>query len=145
MSSWWNRTTGSVRWVICIWADPTARSRQPAEFQRAMGVSWQNGRFYLGALLQLWQLENMLRLGELGNQVFDAVLVPRNAQTTGDVDIHELGIDTNGRVLFVNTKYSCLCTLDLTHSFKSLWKPPFISRLTPENRCHMDGLAMDKG
>jgi uncharacterized protein (TIGR03032 family) len=114
-------------------------------FQRAMGVSWQNGRLYLGGLFQLWRLENMLRPGELGNQVFDAVLVPRNAQTTGDVDIHELGVDAAGRVLFVNTKYSCLCTLDLTHSFKPIWKPPFISRLAPEDRCHMNGLAMDKG
>ena len=114
-------------------------------FQRAMGVSWQNGRLYLGSLFQLWRLENMLRPGELGNQAFDAVLVPRNAQTTGDIDIHELGVDTSGRVLFVNTKYSCLCTPDLVHSFRPVWKPPFISRLAPEDRCHMNGLAMDKG
>jgi uncharacterized protein (TIGR03032 family) len=114
-------------------------------FQRAMGVSWQNGRLYLGSLFQLWRLENMLRPGELGNQAFDAVLVPRNAQTTGDVDIHELGVDAAGRVLFVNTRYSCLCTPDPVHSFRPIWKPPFISRLAPEDRCHMNGLAMDKG
>jgi uncharacterized protein (TIGR03032 family) len=114
-------------------------------FQRAMGLSWRAGRLYLGSLFQLWRLENMLKPGEIGNQAFDAVLVPRNAQTTGDVDIHEVGIDGEGRVLFVNTKYSCLCTLDLTHSFKPVWKPPFISKLAPEDRCHLNGLAMDQG
>jgi len=114
-------------------------------FERAMGLCWQPGRLYVGSLFQLWRLENMLRPGELGNQAFDAVLVPRNAQTTGDIDIHEVGIDRGGRVIFVNTKYSCLCTLDLTHSFKPVWKPPFISRLAPEDRCHLNGLAMDQG
>ena len=114
-------------------------------FQRAMGLCWMPGRLYLGSLFQLWRLENMLRPGEIGNQAFDAVLVPRNAQTTGDVDIHEVGVDADGRVIFVNTKYSCLCTLDLTHSFKPIWKPAFISKLAPEDRCHLNGMAMDKG
>lgn len=114
-------------------------------FQRAMGVCWMPGRLYLGSLFQLWRLENMLRPGEIGNQAFDAVLVPRNAQTTGDIDIHEVGIDNDGRVVFVNTKYSCLCTLDLTHSFRPIWKPSFISKLAPEDRCHLNGLAMDQG
>lgn len=114
-------------------------------FTRAMGVCWTDGRLYLGSLFQVWRLENMLRPGEIGNQAFDAVLVPRNAQTTGDVDIHEIGIDADGRVVFVNTRYSCLCTLDLTHSFTPVWKPPFISRLAPEDRCHLNGLAMENG
>ncbi|VXC78328.1 TIGR03032 family protein [Sphingomonas sp. AX6] len=114
-------------------------------YARAMGVCVQAGRLYLGALHQVWRLENMLAPGQLGNGAFDAVYVPRNAQTTGDVDIHELGIDKDGRVIFVNTKYSCLATLDLTHSFKPIWKPPFISKLAAEDRCHLNGLAMEDG
>lgn len=114
-------------------------------FTRAMGVCWQPGRLYLGSLFQLWRLENMLRPGEIGNNAFDAVMVPRNAQTTGDVDIHEVGVDKAGRVIFVNTRYSCLCTLDLTHSFRPIWKPPFISKLAAEDRCHLNGMAMVDG
>lgn len=114
-------------------------------FSRAMGVCWRPGRLYLGSLCQLWRLENILRPGEVGNGAFDAVLVPRNGQTTGDVDIHEVGVDGDGRVIFVNTKYSCLATLDLTHSFKPVWKPHFISKLAPEDRCHLNGLAMQDG
>ncbi|MBC9035167.1 TIGR03032 family protein [Sphingomonas sp. JC676] len=114
-------------------------------FSRAMGVCWKPGRLYLGSLFQLWRLENMLRPGEIGNQAFDQVLVARNAQTTGDIDIHEVGVDKEGRVIFVNTKYSCLCTLDLTHSFKPIWKPPFISKLAPEDRCHLNGMAVHDG
>jgi uncharacterized protein (TIGR03032 family) len=114
-------------------------------FVRAMGVHHQAGRIYLGALFQVWRLENMLRPGEIGNGAFDSVLVPRNAQTIGDIDIHELAIDREGRIVFVNTKYSCLATLSLTHSFRPIWKPKFISKLAPEDRCHLNGLAMLNG
>jgi uncharacterized protein (TIGR03032 family) len=31
------------------------------------------------------------------------------------------------------------------HSFKPLWKPPFISKIAPEDRCHLNGLAMKDG
>lgn len=114
-------------------------------FQRAMGVCWRPGRLYLGSLFQVWRLENMLRPGELGNQIYDAVMVPRNSQVTGDIDVHEVGVDKDGRVIFVNTKYSCLCAFDLTHSFRPIWKPPFISKLAAEDRCHMNGMAIDNG
>jgi uncharacterized protein (TIGR03032 family) len=114
-------------------------------FSRAMGLCWQPGRLYLGSLFQVWRLENTLKAGEVANQTFDTMLTPRNAQTIGDVDIHEVGVDGQGRVIFVNTRYSCLCTLDLSNSFKPIWKPPFISKLAAEDRCHMNGLAMHEG
>lgn len=114
-------------------------------FTRAMGVYYRPGRLYLGTHFQLWRLENMLLPGQVGNQHFDQVFVPRNAQVTGDIDIHELGVNTQGQVVFVNTRYSCLATPDRTHSFRPIWKPPFISKLAGEDRCHLNGLAMDKG
>jgi uncharacterized protein (TIGR03032 family) len=46
---------------------------------------------------------------------------------------------------FVNTRFSCLCTLDRNHSFVSRWRPPFVSALTPEDRCHLNGLGMVDG
>jgi uncharacterized protein (TIGR03032 family) len=49
----------------------------------------------------------------------------------------------DGRPVFVNTLYSCLATVDEKHSFAPLWHPRFISRLAAEDRCHMNGLAMD--
>jgi uncharacterized protein (TIGR03032 family) len=114
-------------------------------FQRAMGVCYQYGHLMLGSLFQVWRLENMLRPGEIGNKAFDSVMVPRNAQTTGDIDVHEIALDRAGRVVFVNTKYSCLATFSPTHSFRPIWKPPFISKLAPEDRCHLNGLAMVDG
>jgi uncharacterized protein (TIGR03032 family) len=114
-------------------------------FERAMGIVGNAQRIYLGGLYQLWRFENVLRSNEIIHGQFDRCYVPRNAQTIGDLDIHELGICTNGKVVFVNTKYSCLAELSQTHSFKAIWKPKFISKLAPEDRCHLNGLAMVDG
>ncbi|MBS0457007.1 MAG: TIGR03032 family protein [Proteobacteria bacterium] len=114
-------------------------------FERAMGIVGNAQRIYLGSLYQLWRFENVLRANEVIHGQFDKCYVPRNAQTIGDLDIHELGIRKDGRVVFINTKYSCLAELSLTHSFKPIWKPDFISKLAPEDRCHLNGLAMVDG
>jgi uncharacterized protein (TIGR03032 family) len=114
-------------------------------FERAMGIVGNAQRLYLGGLYQLWRFENVLRPGESIHKQFDKCYVPRNAQTIGDLDIHELGIRKNGKVVFVNTRYSCLAELSQTHSFKAIWKPDFISKLAPEDRCHLNGLAMVDG
>lgn len=114
-------------------------------YVRAMGLHAQPQRLYVGSLFQIWRLENVLAPHERANEHFDRLYVPRNAQTTGDIDVHELAVDRSGRVIFVNTKYSCLAAMSLTHGFRPLWKPPFISRLAAEDRCHLNGLAMLDG
>ncbi|HWS40875.1 MAG TPA: TIGR03032 family protein [Arenimonas sp.] len=132
--------------VYLVGSDPSNRvSFFERIFERAMGIVGNAQRIYLGGLYQLWRFENVLRKNETIHKVFDRCYVPRNAQTIGDLDIHELGIRKNGKVVFVNTKYSCLAELDLVHSFKAIWKPKFISKLAPEDRCHLNGLAMKDG
>jgi uncharacterized protein (TIGR03032 family) len=114
-------------------------------FMRAMGLCARPNRLYVGALYQIWRLENVLAAGQMANEQFDRLYVPRNAQTIGDVDIHEVAVDRSGRLVFVNTKYSCLATVSPTQGFAPIWKPPFISRLAPEDRCHLNGMAMEDG
>jgi uncharacterized protein (TIGR03032 family) len=114
-------------------------------FTRAMGLWCETDRIYVATVDQIWRLENVLQRSERANQNFDRLYVPRNAQVTGDLDVHELAVDRNGRVVFVNTKFSCLATFSLNHGFKALWKPAFISKLAAEDRCHLNGLAMVAG
>jgi uncharacterized protein (TIGR03032 family) len=114
-------------------------------FVRAMGLCADPQRIYLSAIAQVWRLENVLKQDQVANKQFDRLYVPRNAQTTGDLDIHEIAVNEGGSVVFVNTKYSCLATFDPVHSFRPLWRPRFISNLAPEDRCHLNGLAMRDG
>ncbi len=116
-----------------------------ALYPQAMGLTGNADRIYLGTLTQVVRLENVLAPNQLANNAHDKVFVPRNMQTTGNVDIHEIGIRKNGHIIFVNTRHSCLCEPSVTHSFKPIWKPDFISKLVPEDRCHLNGLAMVEG
>jgi hypothetical protein len=42
--------------------------------------------------------------------------------TTGDLDIHDVAVDANGRVIFINTLFGCLSTTSEKHSFVPLWR-----------------------
>jgi hypothetical protein len=41
---------------------------------------------------------------------------------------------------WLQTQQISLATLSERHSFKSLWQPPFISKLVAEDRCHLNVL-----
>ncbi|MFG1479800.1 TIGR03032 family protein [Xanthobacter sp. V4C-4] len=115
------------------------------DFVRAMGL-WRAGNaLYLASLLQIWRLENVLGPTERANTHFDRLYAPRAAAVTGDVDAHEIAVEAGGRVVFVNTRYSCLATVSGVHSFKPLWRPKFVSRLAAEDRCHLNGLCLEDG
>ena len=114
-------------------------------FRRAMGL-WSDGQaMWMASLFQLWRFHNALHEGEKANESFDRMYVPRVGYTTGAVDAHDIAADATGSPVFAATRYSCLATVSETHSFKPLWQPPFISALEPEDRCHLNGLAMRDG
>ena len=79
-------------------------------FNRAMGL-WADGQtIWLSTLYQLWRFENLLRPGEL-YQGHDRLYVPKMANTTGDLDVHDVAVDHTGRPVFVATSFGCLATL----------------------------------
>jgi uncharacterized protein (TIGR03032 family) len=98
----------------------------------------------MSSLYQVWRFENVFEPGQ-NQDGFDRLYVPQVGYTTGDLDIHDMAVDRDNRLVFVNTLFGCLATLSETHSFKPLWQPPFISKLAAEDRCHLNGLAMKDG
>lgn len=114
-------------------------------FNRCMGLCSDAQTLWMSTLYQLWRLENALPPGQASSDGFDRVYVPQVAYTTGDVDIHDLAVDRDGRVVFANTLFGCLATPSERHSFTPLWRPPFVSRLAAEDRCHLNGLALRDG
>ena len=113
-------------------------------FERCMGLTVAGNALYMSSLYQLWRFENAVPDGE-AHDGYDRVFVPQVGYVTGDIDVHDIGLDAEGRVVFVNTLFSCLATVSETHSFIPIWQPPYISRLAAEDRCHLNGLAMEDG
>ena len=133
-----------------------------SSFDRPMGLYARGDTLYLAGRFQLWELQNQLRDKAL-HQGCDRLYIPHRATTTGDVNAHELVLaklpqgctlpETAPRdevrhqeqLVFVNTAFSCLAASSDTYSFLPVWQPPFISKLVPEDRCHLNGVAVADG
>lgn len=113
-------------------------------FNRCMGLWADSQTLWMNSLYQLWRFENSLQPGQVYNGG-DRLYIPRIGYTTGDLDIHDIAVEASGRVIFVNTKFGCLATLSERASFTPLWRPPFLSKLAAEDRCHLNGLALEDG
>ncbi|MEM9162981.1 MAG: TIGR03032 family protein [Cyanobacteria bacterium P01_F01_bin.4] len=112
-------------------------------FKKAMGLAANRTRLAVGTAFHIHELYNMPAVTpklDPPNR-HDACYIPRNSHVTGDIDIHEMGW-ADDELWFVNTRFSCLCTLDMAYSFIPRWRPPFVSAYAPEDRCHLNGLAI---
>ena len=116
-------------------------------FARSMGlgVSADGSSLVLATQFQIHRFDNILPAGQFSPDGFDAIYAPHAGWVTGDIDAHDVGFASDGRPLFVNTKFSCLAAVSDSHSFRPIWTPPFVSRLAPEDRCHLNGLALEEG
>lgn len=94
---------------------------------------------------QIMRFENVLEPGQQVNNTFDTCFVPRRVHVTGHLDAHDVGINSNDEPVFINTRFNCIATTSERHSFTELWRPPFISALVDEDRCHLNGMAMQDG
>jgi len=120
-------------------------------FERCMGLYANDNSLYMSSLYQLWRFENIIQPGQ-NHQGYDALYLPQVGYVTGDLDIHDIALtkteDKNSnpqKLVFVNTLFSCLGAVSETHSFVPVWQPTFISKLAAEDRCHLNGLAMQSG
>jgi uncharacterized protein (TIGR03032 family) len=75
---------------------------------------------------------------------YDSLFVPRSVHHVGALAVHDMVFTSHGLV-GVNTLFSCLFQLDPRFSFRPVWKPRFVSELAPEDRCHLNGLAVVDG
>jgi uncharacterized protein (TIGR03032 family) len=127
-------------------------------FKKPMGVAVAPKRLAVGTANAIWEFYDVpavaAKLEPAGTH--DACFLPRTMFMTGDVQIHEMawagsqgtgvgGQEDAAELWFVNTRFSCLCTRSATYNFVSRWRPKFISALAPEDRCHLNGMAMMDG
>jgi uncharacterized protein (TIGR03032 family) len=116
-------------------------------FTTPMGLALRGNRLAVGTRTQVWEYQNQPDVaGKLPAAAcpYDACFVPRRAHFTGDISVHELAF-AGDELWVVNTRFSCLCTLAPDSSFVPRWRPPFVTGLSPEDRCHLNGLGVRDG
>ncbi len=131
--------------VIVVRAEGEQLNTHFRDFPCPMGMAYQpsTGRLAIGTRSEVCEFRNQpevaYKIEPPGSH--DAAFLPRRQHTSGDIRIHEIGW-IGDEVWAVNTRFSCLCTFDAEHSFVPRWQPPFISALVPEDRCHLNGMAI---
>ena len=116
------------------------------QFERAMGIAVKPGSLAICTRNEVWFLRNApdiaAKLEPRGH--YDACFLARTAHFTGDIQAHESAW-VGSEFWVVNTLFSCLAGLHPYYSFAPRWRPPFVSALRPEDRCHLNGLAVVDG
>lgn len=132
--------------VVFLRADEDKLNTHFCAFNRPMGLAFKGNRLVIGTNNEIFEFRNTPAVAPKVEPKgrHDACFIPRSVHYTGNIDIHE--IDFAGDELWlVNTRFSCLCTLDLDHSFVPRWRPPWVSAYAVEDRCHLNGLAVVDG
>ena len=113
---------------------------------KPMGLAVDGPRLAIGTRTEVWEYHsNPAVAGKLDPPGrCDACFMPRNGYCTADMQIHEMAW-VGDELIFVNTLFSCLAKRSPLYSFVPIWRPPFISALAPEDRCHLNGLALRDG
>jgi uncharacterized protein (TIGR03032 family) len=132
--------------LVLIRAAGGAVNTHFSAYPSPMGVAIGPRYLAVGTRHHVWEFRNVLaaarRLDAAGKH--DACFLPRRQHFTGDLRVHELAFA--GEELWIaNTRFSCLSSLDEDHSFVPRWRPPFVSALAAEDRCHLNGLAVSGG
>ena len=129
--------------LVCARARTDGLNTHFRSYDKPMGIAVAPGRIAVGTRTEVWELRDMpeaaVKLEPPGSH--DACYLPRSRHVTGDIAVHDLAF-AGGELWLVATTFSCLATLDAVHSFVPRWTPPFITLLAPEDRCHLNGLAI---
>jgi uncharacterized protein (TIGR03032 family) len=114
-------------------------------FRKPTGLFAAGGSLLVGTLAHVFRLENILRPGQTLDGRYSHCYVPRIGYFTGVVDTHDVAQTDAGKALFVATRYNCLATASPVHSFRPIWRPPFVTGIVAEDRCHLNGVALSDG
>jgi uncharacterized protein (TIGR03032 family) len=132
--------------LLAVRASGNGLSTLVRTFDKPMGLAVDSRRLAIGTRKDVWFLRNA---PDIAPQVepagmHDACFLPRSSHVTGDIGIHEIAW-VDDELWLVSTRFSCLATLNPDYSFVPHWRPPFVTALAAEDRCHLNGLALVDG
>jgi len=132
--------------LIVVRAEGDVTNTHFRTFDTPMGVAFDRGRLAIGTRLDVREFHNQPEVARKLDPAdrHDAAFLPRQAISTGQIAIPEIAWAGN-ELWFVNTRFSCLCTLDPRYSFVPRWRPKFVTGLAPEDRCHLNGMGLRDG
>ena len=117
------------------------------DFDSPMGLAAEDNRLAVATKDEVVMLSYVRALASSyprRSNTSDGQYVPQAAYYCGELKAHDLVWGRAG-LWQVNTLFSCLSLKDDRDSFNPKWRPRFVSELAPEDRCHLNGVAMVDG
>jgi uncharacterized protein (TIGR03032 family) len=112
--------------------------------QKPMGLAFDGERLAVAAKESIFLYASSPLLAKAyprQKDTYDTLFLPRAQYFTSLTDTHDL-VWAGEKLPMVNTRFSCLAWLDDRYNFLPFWQPPFITELMPEDRCHLNGVAL---
>ena len=141
-------TTYQAGKVVMVGWDGRQVTVLPRDFDKPMGLTSEGPRLALATLNDITVFANASEMAPefLEEQPgrYDCLYLPRVTYHTAELDVHDIAYGA-GDLWFVATKFSCLATVSADYNLVPRWHPPFISGIAPDDRCHLNGMAMADG
>ena len=123
--------------VIFIRATSPATIEQYAlDFPRPMGLAVSDQRIAVATRDEVVVLTN--------TSTEEGAYVQEKTYSSGEVDTHDLAWGKDG-LWAINTLLSSMALTDENSDFECQWRPRFVSDVVPEDRCHLNSMAMVDG
>ena len=121
-------------------------------FDHAMGVAVGSDCIAVAGKGQIWMLRDHTEVASAIAPAgrYDRCWLPRSSVVTGTIQCHEIAWGDQRLVPSRTCGSSTRCSpawpaSTSNYSFVPRWRPPFISQLAAQDRCHLNGLAMREG
>ncbi|NGY04880.1 TIGR03032 family protein [Solimonas terrae] len=141
-------TTYQAHKLLLIGWNGRQLSFLPRHFERPMGLDLRDGRLLLACQDRVTLFADDPVLGHHYDDAqpgrYDALYLPRLSWHAAGLDVHDVAL-TDDASWIVATRFSCLATLSDRYSFVPRWRPRFVGDDAPEDRCHLNGMAMRDG
>ena len=123
--------------VIFIRAtNPETIEQQALDFPRPMGLAVSDQRIAVATRDEVVVLTN--------TPAAEGTYVQEKTYFSGEVDTHDLAWGNDG-LWAINTLLSSMALADDDSNFESQWRPSFVSDVVPEDRCHLNSMALVDG
>ena len=112
---------------------------------KPMGIAVKDEKLIIASKYELTKFSNENELSRTyppKASTYDSIYMPRATYYTGELDLHDIEFGDSDKIYAINTSFSCISLINSSYSFTPIWNPNFITELMPEDRCHLNGMAM---
>ncbi|MGB2118213.1 MAG: TIGR03032 family protein [Schleiferiaceae bacterium] len=117
----------------------------PVRFRKPMGISIRDNKLAIATLnrIEIYAKNDIIgKNAPFSFQKYDDFYVPRISYISGALDLHDIHLHSKG-VFAINTQFNCISSFSVDHNFTPRWAPTFIDSIVPEDRCHLNGMAVE--